>query len=362
MSNALTLVFYLAVFALSTFFFYLYTEKGKSKIYLIISFILPVLLAALRLGVGKDYYTYVDMYNEFHGISLVAFLNGYIVEPSFYFITQLSELLTDSHTGVFIVYAIITVVASSVAILQLPFKYRYIYFAIFLLVIFPLSFNIMRQIAAASLVLLASVNFSKKQYISSLIYMLIACLIHYSAIVVVPILFCAFIILRLKDKNLLKKNIIITTSAAVILTMLIIPLLLYGFVKMDFVPYKYIDYFQFKEIGFNSTFFLMIILLVGSLSIARKRISEMSRIEIVFLILSVFAVIFLSIGFYSDIGRRLYVLLLLPTLYLCTHLFIDRVNAKSSVILVLCLAILYNVIFYGVLENGQVLPYRSVLL
>lgn len=154
MSNAASLIFYIGLFLLSTLFIYLgnNSKARKFKIsfgrhgvvvnpLLVIGAAIPILIAGFRQNVGTDFVNYVAEYNA-------ATQSGSYLEISFNIIAGISNSLFGSPTFMFIAFSALTVVPVMLAINKSTIirkEYRWLFWLLFLFIMFPQTFNLLRQ-------------------------------------------------------------------------------------------------------------------------------------------------------------------------------------------------------------------------
>lgn len=151
---------------------------------LLYTFFILFIFAAIRYGYGNDYYSYEDGYNSIHA--------GYhtIFEPLYIQINK----LCPSFEFVVIISSICSILPAYYLINRYVCK-KYQWISIFIFVfnpyIFLMGLSAIRQTMALSLFILA-INFSKnKRIFPYIICITLACLIHVSAIILLPLYFLA---------------------------------------------------------------------------------------------------------------------------------------------------------------------------
>lgn len=176
---------YFAIFLLVTVLAFAYVKGPDSVVWrggvLLAVFLVLFLPAALRYGIGTDYFMYIDAIEEFRDTGEC------IMERSFEWICDLCSLLGDAPQYVIAFYAFFTCLASVLALKRSGF---YISLPIYVLVIYPCSFNIMRQELAVALLMLAFAFYLSRCWKGVMACACVAVLAHSSAFVFLPIL-CA---------------------------------------------------------------------------------------------------------------------------------------------------------------------------
>lgn len=176
---------YLLVFIFLLFFSLRFDYRSKKAIKnqssttaMYISFIMLVLLAGLRYRVGVDTINYTDEYNDY---PLSYFEDRYQI--GWYVFILLFRSLGLSFYWVQISLALLT----NFAVFSFVKKYsQYFFFSILLyyVVVFPvLNFEILRQGICVSLFLLSFKYLDNRNYIRYYLLIGLACLFHYSALI-----------------------------------------------------------------------------------------------------------------------------------------------------------------------------------
>lgn len=166
----------------------LFAKKKEAKLlYTMFNGLMLFLVAALRRGVGTDYWPYANMYvNEYTHDAVSP-------ESAFRLLTRFFANVSMDYQLIFIAIAII--VALSVTL----FIYNYsssIWLSFFIFVSFGcfyFSLNFLRQVTAAIVILFALHAFNRKDYIYYFILILFASFFHRSALIFIPITLLFFI-------------------------------------------------------------------------------------------------------------------------------------------------------------------------
>lgn len=185
----LTVLFYLSILFVSTFFVYI-SDKGKGRLerqaFLLMAFLLIFIPSAFRFDIGTDFLNYIAIYNNLDTY-------GDRLEPGFYLLNQLFYSIEANPQWIFISSAFIF---SIVLFAAYPIKGAWIlHFAAVSLLWFP-SFNIIRQSLAIVFTLLATFCFFDKKYIHFFILSLIGVMFHFSAIFITTLGVLALIPIR----------------------------------------------------------------------------------------------------------------------------------------------------------------------
>lgn len=192
---------YLIVF----FFSILFTNiacKSKIQVFHLIAIAGPIILLTFRdVSVGTDTHHYIDIFNTIQSSnSILSFIETSRLEIGFSFITYIIAHLGFSVNVAFFVYAILTVVPVYIGAMLMKEKASpTLVMALFYLMFYHYSFNIVRQAMSMSLIFLAAVLLLKNHLKIPLLLCIIAVLIHNTSIVFMVF----FPILRFRGKKII---------------------------------------------------------------------------------------------------------------------------------------------------------------
>lgn len=165
----------------------------RFNIFLLLSFMAPLLITAFRTGVGTDYNTYIANYHwiSSSGGVLNFILNNGLLEPGYVFITWISRFL-GGYPVMFALCGFITVAgfyrgiiyhASKISVGTAVFLFMCLYF--------QMSLNIVRQFMAAGLLFCAVWYLLRQRPRPFLLLVAGAAMFHISALVLLPFYFFA---------------------------------------------------------------------------------------------------------------------------------------------------------------------------
>lgn len=245
---------YILCFAISLLFAYIGEKclKRKKKLVGIIMLIFSLLtvsaLAGLRSSnVGTDvenyplnqYWLY---YNEKMNFFSVIRKTG--IEPLFSLLVLISTIFENFHFTLFFIE-----LACAIPIYIYAYKIRennsivFIIF-IFLMTIYVMSFNLMRQSIAISLIILSTYYFKMKEYKKTFFIYIISVLFHYSAVVCIVIYFIMNIVINYKNENNKKNWMFLIFILAIALTLTMDKII-------ELIPTKYSFYIN-SQYAFSS--------------------------------------------------------------------------------------------------------------
>ena len=175
LTNSASIVFYLLFFTLLILFSYLGFYK-KNKVCVVLAILLPVLVASFRFNVGTDYAAYYEMYNQVSNESygeVMSRLKTGASEPLILLLISLCGNVLFGHWLFFAAFAFITSLFLYLSFNKFDKKKSWLLYSGAMLILFPLSFNAMRQIAAISVITYVLMNIifdKKKRYLHYLVF------------------------------------------------------------------------------------------------------------------------------------------------------------------------------------------------
>lgn len=152
-----------------------------------IAIFIPCFFAGIRYGVGTDYFHYLSMYHSHVNLSLTEYFRySNASDFSFYLITKFCGLFNSPQLMYFI-FAFFTYAPVAKFILERNEKGTVFFLSFFFLLgSFSSGLNIMRQMAAASIIFYSMKYLLNRNLKKFLLGILIATLFHVSALIVLP--------------------------------------------------------------------------------------------------------------------------------------------------------------------------------
>lgn len=173
----MTVIFYLSILSISTLFIY-FSENGKGllerRIFRLIAFLIIFIPSAIRYNVGKDYESYVRIYQN------IEYIND--IEAGFYYINVLLKYFNASPQWVFVVSSFIF---SYFLLKSLPKKTGWLVFLITIALLYPFSLSGIRQASAIIINLFSIKYLLRRQYKYFIFFSFLAMTFHMSALVFV---------------------------------------------------------------------------------------------------------------------------------------------------------------------------------
>lgn len=172
------------------FFLCRHCKNSKNKIiFLFISAIWLILVSTLRYGIGFDYFSYKDIFENISKTSLNELKNYYSIEILYLYLNKIISLLGGNYTTFILIINIFII--SSVML----FIYKYsknFYISIFVFITFQFfshSMNLLRQTIAVVIFLFSYQFILKKKFISYAIIIFLGFFFHKSIILIFPMYF-----------------------------------------------------------------------------------------------------------------------------------------------------------------------------
>lgn len=249
---------YIICFVLTLFFAWLADQfKNEKKkiipiLFLCMACFIPCFIAGIRsLDIGKDVYGYfMVLYKGFlNGYSFGAMLDIANVEVGFAFVVYLTSIFHNVHFCLFVIELLVCIPIFIVAYKNKDKISITMTITIFLLTLYCLSFNLLRQSIAISLIIYSISLFNEEKYKKSFIILILASLFHMTSLVC---LIC-FGVLYICDKKHNNRVFILSVS----LFCLIIFTLFFDKI-LAILPFKYSAYFS-SEYATSSFSFMSVI-------------------------------------------------------------------------------------------------------
>ena len=170
------------------------SRRIRTQIFSLIS-ILLIWFSGFRDGLGTDYEVYVHRLLHAPIIDLPFFFS----EPLYNLFVNLIRSTALSEVFFFLVMAVITVMP----VISTYKKFNHFFICIAIYMMLPIlyfgSFNVVRQLAAASIFLYASKYIIDRRFEMYVLFMVVAFFLHKSALVLLPIYFINFKNIRISE-------------------------------------------------------------------------------------------------------------------------------------------------------------------
>ena len=363
LTNAGSILFYILFFTVVSICAYLGFYK-KKRAFAVLAIALPVLVAAFRFNVGTDYAAYYKMYDEVAGEPFnIVFrrIQSGSSEPFAILLILLCKNVLFGHWLYFAIFSLITILFLYLAFHKFDTKNSWLLYTAALLILFPLSLNAMRQIAAVAIVnyVLTSIIFDKKKiYWKYILLTVFAMTIHYSTLLFMPVLFVPLIIQKIKYKKFCIFVLIMLGVA-----LMILPGLMSLLIDNNLLPEKYVS--TLDEYGSATLSFDLLIIFIVAIMLFMTRMHFNrydKRTNQVILTMMVCGIFYAGLGFFSAyIGRMAD--FFWPMNIISLWLVVDRFKDKpiTKIIIFLLIPILYAISSYIIMGNNEIIPYQILL-
>lgn len=271
-------------------FFKKINAKRLAKLIFFSSMIIPIIVSGLRNGVGVDYYNYINVYNRVtqNYTGIIHAISESRYEPGWIALNFIVEYLFDDVKYIFITSALLTWLFAFKAIYDNRERISDgIAVLILLCTLYNVSFNIIRQVLAVSVIMLSIKPLIDKRFWKFALTVLFASTFHLTALIFLP----SYWIINSRSKySRLFKNIVVPLSF-IGLVLFIKPILTfisgfdifstYGNYDLEFsVLYK-------RDIILRIPVVILILINLRKLKLSNNPIYKLSMLFIIGIILSV---------------------------------------------------------------------------
>lgn len=350
-----SLVLYLFAFVLSGVLIH-FGSKRKSKFLIVLGILIPALLAGFRYQVGTDFEAYVWMYQDLSSISPSDFLQNYSsqIEIGMYALANLSSLLAGNYLPFFLLMSFSTLLFFYLGLKRFNIPHIGLAFFLFLMVSFPSSFNIARQLLAISLVFYASSYILERRLWKYALWIGVAALFHKTAILFIPV----YLINRFIKKDTVFRGaqllLIVLGLAALCIA---IPALVD--IASSFSMFE--KYIKYQASDSAKGYVVLVKLVIAGIFFLFYRHLKYIRYFALFFVFSLLELVISIAALKSiDISRMaLYFSVFVPVLLTyIVDIFGDRIGKYVTVSLVAMYGILYFIVFYYLLGSSDIFPYE----
>lgn len=360
-----SVVLYLAVFLVAGLLAYV-GEKKKKVTPILIALLFPILLAGFRYTAGTDSLTYRNFYNDIGSESFetsMARINDGTMEPFIVYLSRIGNALHFDASFIFIVFAAITVVFFYLTARTISRKNAWLYFTLLLLIVFPESFNIMRQLAAIAVQAFALSyiydrrrNQKKPKLLLVLLLAGFSMTLHYSSVLLLPVLFLPVVMQHVRSRSLY-----LVLSICAIACACAFPVLLTTATSIGLLSQKHIATFMETPGSLiNIKFFAALILtIVYAVNYRRNGLRRDKFLCFLMLVGTVYS----AVGFYSGyVGRManfFWVFIIIAMVDLLGQLSEKK---YSRVTISISLGVLYFILYFAILGLGEIIPYSIAII
>ena len=183
-----SLLLYIIIFSISIISFYLSIKVCSiyKYFFLFVSFILPLFISAARYAVGTDYFNYINYY-------FIPMLNGGKLpfsskEYAFILLIKFATLINE-YQVIFIISSMLILLFIFKGIWKYNSKYKIYIYIMYIFLIFPTSFNNIRQNISIAILIYNLNSIFEKNLRKYILFSILAILFHSSSIIFLPMYF-----------------------------------------------------------------------------------------------------------------------------------------------------------------------------
>lgn len=358
MSETASLLIYIFGFSLAALFLH-FGNKRRNKFLIGLSLAIPIVIGSLRYGVGTDYVSYAESFARQTSISFSDFFSSFSfgTESGFYLLSKFSQYVSGSYFILFSIYSFLTVMFFYLGLRRYSLNRPALVYYLYLMILFPTSFNLVRQSLAASICFYAVSFIISRNPIKYIGLVLLASFFHTSALIMLPV----YLINRLikpTSKGYYNRSVLKVVFVALLL-LTSLPLL-FSLTQYLHVFSAYSKYqANMVEQGRNYIIYLKFVTLAAILLFYRSLISK-NKVNVYYLTFAIFEIVLSTLGFTSAFTKRIalyfapFILMLLVGVI---DIFTDRLGKTLSTVLVILYGLIYFIFAYYVLGQSNIFPY-----
>lgn len=292
---------YLLTFNLSTFLVALqkiFKSKLMKRLLSLISAMILIIVLGFRYYVGTDYGSYVLIFNNISVLNFQELLAYHDTEIGHNILCKIICDLGFDYKVLFLVYAVLTVYFLYRIMNKMKLN-KFIFISTFIFMIFPYSFNIMRQVLAIVLVMYSFMHLFENKNIRSLLFLILAIMFHKPAIVLIPIYLCHLFV-----KNKKMRNALMIVIYSLIVALFLSNIL--NLVNIDALS-RYTSYLDMSEFDYRLIFTTIIkqIPIILILYLFRREFKEDNKDNYTYIAIFIIGFIFLVLGAVNPTLNRL---------------------------------------------------------
>lgn len=336
------------------------TARGRAET--AASLLILTVFAAVRYGIGTDYFSYTTVYNEMLRVGIgnassVVGTGGQVV----WLIARIASF-TGGVVTYFGLFALLTVLLFWLGLREYDLKDHFLPMFIFVMTFYPMSFNIIRQALSVAILFYSLRYVYRRKFIVFALLVVIASNMHTTAVVFLPVYFVWLIIDRKGSRLFIDEDRSDATLAAVYsitaAACLTIPIFLSGISGDNY----FLTYLRHAIGSDNLSYILESVMLLVMIALARKTIYGDMKMNML-LLLTAFGAGIDAIGYFSyDIKRLSLYFFMLPAAVavsaICERL--PEKYIKPARLLAIAGAVCWFLMFYVVANQGEVSPYQTI--
>ena len=360
-----SVLIYFLVFTLSAVLIYLGGKK-KLKTLTILGLLIVVLFSAFRLNAGTDTATYRTFYEQVSTSTVqrsIERLESGEMEPFIILTAMFGGFIGVDAWFMFGIFALITVFFLYKTSQKLDKKYYWILYGACLLMVYPNSFNTMRQVAAMSVlsyllsaIIRSIIDKRRVGAVKTILLSLFAVSLHYSSLALLPILLIPYI----TKKFGYHKTFYLMGFLAIFIITLYKPAL-QVLSSAGILSPKHFATFINTEGSFLNFNFLICSLLTLVSAFHYKNHRNNNHLNKHNLIILMAGVAYSAIGFYSGyLGRLADFFWPFAILMLWQLITESKETPLKKVAIMYVIAIAYFILAFVIMGTNQLIPYDII--
>lgn len=341
--------------------------RTKKRVFILFALALPIILASIRFMVGTDFKAYDAFYsiiqNENSEVTISRLL-GFEMEPFIILTSLVGGIFHFGSWFMFFIYSAITVLFAYLTFRLVDRKNSWLLYGAFLFITFLSSFNQMRQAAAIAVLafligyIINNINMHKR---TKLIYIILGCIfavsLHYSSVILLPILPIPFLSTKIK-RTILYPLLTISIFASALL----LPTILNIIVGIGILPDKQLTTLLSGDYGgsiLNFSFYVFFVLFIVMANHYRSQ--PKNKKGTIYTTLMGIGTLYASFGFHSGyLGRLadLFWVFAIISIWEIVNDFQDSIYKKALIISLFSIA--YFTLVYVILGVDAIIPYQTL--
>lgn len=372
MDYIISLFIYLGSFSVSMAFAAMYQYKVKKSTYggfkhihrffwhlLIIA--PPVFVSTVRYGVGTDYFRYLIHIEKINSLPFDIAFNIYNKEPLYFFIQKVSVMLFDHGSGwgfffisSFLIHYIIIV---SIDLYKDKISMSFALF-IYYLYLFSFGLNGIAQMIAIAVILYSIKYILERKLVKFIIFVILATLIHRSAIVCL-----VFYFVNIKnDKKILKSILNFAYYGVIILSPIILVFAINLFDGLEFLS-SYSELIKTDGVSLKVGFLFYILPIFIPVLLFRKQMTNNSIENQKIFDLMLMNIPFQYVGYYITWGSRM-AYYTNSIYFIAIPLMLRSLKNRNDKLLISAYYVMYFLLFYAhkyiYIASSEVFPYKTI--
>lgn len=360
LSDFASILLYLAAFSAAIVFAYL-GQKKHNKIFSVIAILIPVIIAGFRYSTGTDSLTYRKFYEQIGTDSperISARLASGEIEPFVIAVSRFGNILGLPVAFLFVVFALITTSFLYFTAKNASKDHAWLCYGMLIFVVFPESMNIMRQLAAISAQAFALAYMYRAQqkgqrYSVALVLALagFSAILHFSSILVMPVLLLPFI-----TKHFHTKSLVAELSVLAIVCALALPIVIEIAISSGILSARHLQTFFAMDGSIINIKFAVSLILALVLLASYHRRKEQSDKQ--YGLLMLLGTSYAATGFYSAYLGRLALFFWIFDIVIISDIICQLFEKdKHRVAVGMTIAVLYFIVYFGIAGMNELMPY-----